>query len=143
MIPALSIMSAKLSQLHFIDNHTWFQPLPLIWALCWAQRGRSVRLWSPWHSGPPAPPHPCALPPGSFSKGVAEGEVDPSFGPLEAIRLSIQTDSPVWIILSEVRGRSCLSVQPGEPSVHPPQPHILQHPLCTTTCGYRAAVAQV
>ncbi|OXB59430.1 hypothetical protein ASZ78_004789 [Callipepla squamata] len=39
---------------------------------------------------------------GSFSKGVAEGEVDPSFGPLEAIRLSIQTDSPVWIILSEV-----------------------------------------
>lgn len=50
--------------------------------------------------------HPCVShvlsPPGSFSKGVAEGEVDPSFGPLEAIRLSIQTDSPVWIILSEV-----------------------------------------
>lgn len=49
---------------------------------------------------------PCVIPvlspPGSFSKGVAEGEVDPSFGPLEAIRLSIQTDSPVWIILSEV-----------------------------------------
>uniref|UniRef100_K7FHZ4 Alpha-1,3-mannosyl-glycoprotein 4-beta-N-acetylglucosaminyltransferase B n=1 Tax=Pelodiscus sinensis TaxID=13735 RepID=K7FHZ4_PELSI len=39
---------------------------------------------------------------GSFSKGVAEGEVDPSFGPLEAIRLVIQTDSPVWIILSEI-----------------------------------------
>uniref|UniRef100_A0A670ICN8 Alpha-1,3-mannosyl-glycoprotein 4-beta-N-acetylglucosaminyltransferase B n=1 Tax=Podarcis muralis TaxID=64176 RepID=A0A670ICN8_PODMU len=39
---------------------------------------------------------------GSFSKGIAEGEVDPSFGPLEAIRLTIQTDSPVWIILSEV-----------------------------------------
>nr|XP_013808935.1 PREDICTED: alpha-1,3-mannosyl-glycoprotein 4-beta-N-acetylglucosaminyltransferase B [Apteryx mantelli mantelli] len=39
---------------------------------------------------------------GSFSKGVAEGEVDPSFGPLEAIRLAIQTDSPVWIILSEI-----------------------------------------
>ncbi|EMP24683.1 Alpha-1,3-mannosyl-glycoprotein 4-beta-N-acetylglucosaminyltransferase B [Chelonia mydas] len=38
----------------------------------------------------------------SFSKGVAEGEVDPSFGPLEAIRLVIQTDSPVWIILSEI-----------------------------------------
>lgn len=49
-------------------------------------------------------PHvtPVLSPPGSFSKGVAEGEVDPSFGPLEAIRLSIQTDSPVWIILSEV-----------------------------------------
>ncbi|XP_074068281.1 alpha-1,3-mannosyl-glycoprotein 4-beta-N-acetylglucosaminyltransferase B isoform X4 [Macrotis lagotis] len=39
---------------------------------------------------------------GSFSKGVAEGEVDPAFGPLEAIRLSIQTDSPVWVILSEI-----------------------------------------
>ncbi|XP_025063617.1 alpha-1,3-mannosyl-glycoprotein 4-beta-N-acetylglucosaminyltransferase B isoform X2 [Alligator sinensis] len=39
---------------------------------------------------------------GTFLKGVAEGEVDPSFGPLEAIRLSIQTDSPVWIILSEI-----------------------------------------
>ncbi|XP_050817520.1 alpha-1,3-mannosyl-glycoprotein 4-beta-N-acetylglucosaminyltransferase B isoform X1 [Gopherus flavomarginatus] len=39
---------------------------------------------------------------GSFSKGVAEGEVDSSFGPLEAIRLVIQTDSPVWIILSEI-----------------------------------------
>lgn len=39
---------------------------------------------------------------GSFSKGIAEGEVDPSFGPLEAVRLTIQTDSPVWIILSEV-----------------------------------------
>lgn len=45
-------------------------------------------------------------PPGSFSKGIAEGEVDPSFGPLEAVRLSIQTDSPVWIILSEVRWAS-------------------------------------
>lgn len=45
-----------------------------------------------------------ALPsPGSFHKGVAEGEVDPAFGPLEALRLSIQTDSPVWVILSEVR----------------------------------------
>uniref|UniRef100_A0A2K5HPF8 Alpha-1,3-mannosyl-glycoprotein 4-beta-N-acetylglucosaminyltransferase B n=1 Tax=Colobus angolensis palliatus TaxID=336983 RepID=A0A2K5HPF8_COLAP len=40
---------------------------------------------------------------GSFYKGVAEGEVDPAFGPLEALRLSIQTDSPVWVILSEVR----------------------------------------
>lgn len=43
-------------------------------------------------------------PPGSFYKGVAEGEVDPAFGPLEALRLSIQTDSPVWVILSEVSG---------------------------------------
>lgn len=53
------------------------------------------------HSNPPHVTH-VLSPPGSFSKGVADGEVDPSFGPLEAIRLSIQTDSPVWIILSEV-----------------------------------------
>ncbi|XP_069825266.1 alpha-1,3-mannosyl-glycoprotein 4-beta-N-acetylglucosaminyltransferase B isoform X1 [Dendropsophus ebraccatus] len=39
---------------------------------------------------------------GSFNKGIAEGEVDSSFGPLEALRLSIQTDSPVWVILSEI-----------------------------------------
>lgn len=46
-------------------------------------------------------------PTGSFYKGVAEGEVDPAFGPLEALRLSIQTDSPVWVILSEVRSPRC------------------------------------
>lgn len=46
-------------------------------------------------------------PAGSFYKGVAEGEVDPAFGPLEALRLSIQTDSPVWVILSEVRSAGC------------------------------------
>ncbi|KAG8438973.1 hypothetical protein GDO86_005236 [Hymenochirus boettgeri] len=39
---------------------------------------------------------------GSFNKGIAEGEVDSTFGPLEALRLSIQTDSPVWVILSEI-----------------------------------------
>ncbi|KAK2118823.1 Alpha-1,3-mannosyl-glycoprotein 4-beta-N-acetylglucosaminyltransferase B [Saguinus oedipus] len=39
---------------------------------------------------------------GSFYKGVAEGEVDPAFGPLEALRLSVQADSPVWVILSEI-----------------------------------------
>lgn len=53
-----------------------------------------------WGSGTPSQRCP---PPGSFYKGVAEGEVDPAFGPLEALRLSIQTDSPVWVILSEVR----------------------------------------
>uniref|UniRef100_A0A3Q2XD31 Alpha-1,3-mannosyl-glycoprotein 4-beta-N-acetylglucosaminyltransferase B n=1 Tax=Hippocampus comes TaxID=109280 RepID=A0A3Q2XD31_HIPCM len=37
---------------------------------------------------------------GMFQKGIAEGEVDPTFGPLEAIRLSVISDSPVWIILS-------------------------------------------
>lgn len=41
--------------------------------------------------------------PGTFQNGIAEGEVDPSFGPLEAMRLSVLTDSPVWVILSEVR----------------------------------------
>uniref|UniRef100_A0A8C6KBT5 Alpha-1,3-mannosyl-glycoprotein 4-beta-N-acetylglucosaminyltransferase B n=1 Tax=Nothobranchius furzeri TaxID=105023 RepID=A0A8C6KBT5_NOTFU len=39
---------------------------------------------------------------GKFQSGIAEGEVDPSFGPLEAMRLSVVTDSPVWVILSEV-----------------------------------------
>ncbi len=29
--------------------------------------------------------------------------MDASFGPLEALRLSVLTDSPVWVILSEVR----------------------------------------
>lgn len=38
-----------------------------------------------------------------FQNGIAEGEVNPTFGPLEAMRLSVVTDSPVWVILSEVR----------------------------------------
>lgn len=46
--------------------------------------------------------HSCC-PTGKFEKGVAEGEVDASFGPLEALRLSVLTDSPVWVILSEVQ----------------------------------------
>ncbi|XP_061644092.1 alpha-1,3-mannosyl-glycoprotein 4-beta-N-acetylglucosaminyltransferase B isoform X6 [Phyllopteryx taeniolatus] len=37
---------------------------------------------------------------GMFRKGIAEGEVDPTFGPLEAMRLTVITDSPVWIILT-------------------------------------------
>uniref|UniRef100_A0A7N6BPW0 Alpha-1,3-mannosyl-glycoprotein 4-beta-N-acetylglucosaminyltransferase B n=1 Tax=Anabas testudineus TaxID=64144 RepID=A0A7N6BPW0_ANATE len=43
---------------------------------------------------------------GTFQNGIAEGEVDPTFGPLEAMRLTVMTDSPVWVILSEV---SCSS----------------------------------
>ncbi|KAM3866919.1 LOW QUALITY PROTEIN: alpha-1,3-mannosyl-glycoprotein 4-beta-N-acetylglucosaminyltransferase B [Diretmus argenteus] len=39
---------------------------------------------------------------GMFQNGIAEGEVDPTFGPLEALRLSVITDSPVWVILSEI-----------------------------------------
>uniref|UniRef100_A0A8D3EFN8 Alpha-1,3-mannosyl-glycoprotein 4-beta-N-acetylglucosaminyltransferase B n=1 Tax=Scophthalmus maximus TaxID=52904 RepID=A0A8D3EFN8_SCOMX len=39
---------------------------------------------------------------GTFQNGVAEGEVDPTFGPLEAMRLSVVTDCPVWVILSEI-----------------------------------------
>uniref|UniRef100_A0A9J7XMJ2 Alpha-1,3-mannosyl-glycoprotein 4-beta-N-acetylglucosaminyltransferase B n=1 Tax=Cyprinus carpio carpio TaxID=630221 RepID=A0A9J7XMJ2_CYPCA len=38
---------------------------------------------------------------GKFDNGIAEGEVDASFGPLEALRLSVRTDSPVWVILIE------------------------------------------
>uniref|UniRef100_A0A669B1L4 Alpha-1,3-mannosyl-glycoprotein 4-beta-N-acetylglucosaminyltransferase B n=1 Tax=Oreochromis niloticus TaxID=8128 RepID=A0A669B1L4_ORENI len=43
---------------------------------------------------------------GTFHNGIAEGEVDPSFGPLEAMRLSVITDSPVWVILSEKKTES-------------------------------------
>ncbi|XP_017162528.1 alpha-1,3-mannosyl-glycoprotein 4-beta-N-acetylglucosaminyltransferase B, partial [Poecilia reticulata] len=39
---------------------------------------------------------------GSFQNGIAEGEVDPTFGPLEAMRLTVTMDSPVWVILSEI-----------------------------------------
>ncbi|KAG8004368.1 hypothetical protein GBF38_009338, partial [Nibea albiflora] len=39
---------------------------------------------------------------GTFQNGIAEGEVDPTFGPLEAMRLTVVTDSPVWVILSEI-----------------------------------------
>ncbi|XP_024116203.1 alpha-1,3-mannosyl-glycoprotein 4-beta-N-acetylglucosaminyltransferase B [Oryzias melastigma] len=39
---------------------------------------------------------------GTFQNGIAEGEVNPTFGPLEAMRLSVVTDSPVWVILSEI-----------------------------------------
>uniref|UniRef100_A0A8C5DI45 Alpha-1,3-mannosyl-glycoprotein 4-beta-N-acetylglucosaminyltransferase B n=1 Tax=Gouania willdenowi TaxID=441366 RepID=A0A8C5DI45_GOUWI len=39
---------------------------------------------------------------GSFHNGVAEGVVDSSFGPLEAVRLTVRTDSPVWVIISEI-----------------------------------------
>lgn len=84
--------------------------------------------WSPRGMGggwmPGDRPHvtPVLSPPGSFSKGVAEGEVDPSFGPLEAIRLSIQTDSPVWIILSEVSWAS------SAPRHLPPPPTLLSDP---------------
>lgn len=102
-----------------------FQPI-----LCRGAAGRGL----PWllvvPSGfggiwmPGAHPHvtPVLSPPGSFSKGVAEGEVDPSFGPLEAIRLSIQTDSPVWIILSEV---SWASAAPHHLPPHPPRSSLI------------------
>lgn len=39
---------------------------------------------------------------GHFEKGLAEGAVDPSFNPVLALRLSVQRDSAVWAILSEV-----------------------------------------
>ncbi|XP_078066790.1 alpha-1,3-mannosyl-glycoprotein 4-beta-N-acetylglucosaminyltransferase B-like isoform X3 [Mustelus asterias] len=39
---------------------------------------------------------------GTFRNGIAEGEVDASIGTIEAIRLSILSESPVWILLSEI-----------------------------------------
>ncbi|XP_067850052.1 alpha-1,3-mannosyl-glycoprotein 4-beta-N-acetylglucosaminyltransferase B-like isoform X2 [Heptranchias perlo] len=39
---------------------------------------------------------------GAFRNGIAEGEVDASIGKIEAIRLSILSESPVWVLLSEI-----------------------------------------
>uniref|UniRef100_A0A673KB81 Alpha-1,3-mannosyl-glycoprotein 4-beta-N-acetylglucosaminyltransferase A n=1 Tax=Sinocyclocheilus rhinocerous TaxID=307959 RepID=A0A673KB81_9TELE len=37
-----------------------------------------------------------------FEKGVAEGTVDPAFNPVVAVRLTVQKNSAVWAIISEV-----------------------------------------
>ncbi|KTG44535.1 hypothetical protein cypCar_00030358 [Cyprinus carpio] len=37
-----------------------------------------------------------------FEKGVVEGTVDPAFNPVVAVRLTVQKDSAVWAIISEV-----------------------------------------
>ncbi|NWX96464.1 MGT4B acetylglucosaminyltransferase, partial [Nothoprocta ornata] len=39
---------------------------------------------------------------GTFENGISEGSISLSVGKIEAIRLSINSDSPVWAILSEV-----------------------------------------
>ncbi|XP_009866619.1 PREDICTED: alpha-1,3-mannosyl-glycoprotein 4-beta-N-acetylglucosaminyltransferase B-like [Apaloderma vittatum] len=39
---------------------------------------------------------------GAFENGIAGGSIDQSIGKIQAIRLSINSDSPVWAILSEV-----------------------------------------
>ncbi|KAM6270135.1 alpha-1,3-mannosyl-glycoprotein 4-beta-N-acetylglucosaminyltransferase-like protein MGAT4D [Porphyrio hochstetteri] len=39
---------------------------------------------------------------GAFDNGIAEGSIDQSIGKIEAFRLSVNSDSPVWAILSEV-----------------------------------------
>lgn len=56
-------------------------------------------------------PHVCflSISVGQFQNGIAEGEVDASFGPLEAMRLSVLTDSPVWVILSEVGQKNSIN----------------------------------
>ncbi|NXF21873.1 MGT4B acetylglucosaminyltransferase, partial [Rhodinocichla rosea] len=38
----------------------------------------------------------------AFENGTAEGSIDQAIGRIEAIRLSVTSDSPVWAILSEV-----------------------------------------
>lgn len=71
---------------------------------------RQIPLSSGLPSSEPSEPVVYGSPsvPGTFQNGIAEGEVDPSFGPLEAMRLSVLTDSPVWVILSEVRRSASL-----------------------------------
>ncbi|NWH96402.1 MGT4B acetylglucosaminyltransferase, partial [Aegithalos caudatus] len=39
---------------------------------------------------------------GAFENGIAEGSISQSIGRIQAIRLSVTSDSPVWAILSEV-----------------------------------------
>ncbi|NXE73429.1 MGT4B acetylglucosaminyltransferase, partial [Cochlearius cochlearius] len=39
---------------------------------------------------------------GAFENGIAEGSINQSIGKIQAIRLSVSSDSPVWAILSEV-----------------------------------------
>ncbi|KFO93380.1 Alpha-1,3-mannosyl-glycoprotein 4-beta-N-acetylglucosaminyltransferase B, partial [Buceros rhinoceros silvestris] len=39
---------------------------------------------------------------GAFENGIAEGSIDQAIGKIQAIRLSINSASPVWAILSEV-----------------------------------------
>ncbi|KFP24368.1 Alpha-1,3-mannosyl-glycoprotein 4-beta-N-acetylglucosaminyltransferase B, partial [Colius striatus] len=39
---------------------------------------------------------------GAFENGIAEGSINPSIGKIKAIRLLVNSDSPVWAILSEV-----------------------------------------
>ncbi|NWT79397.1 MGT4B acetylglucosaminyltransferase, partial [Lanius ludovicianus] len=39
---------------------------------------------------------------GAFENGIAEGSINRSIGRIQAIRLSVSSDSPVWAILSEV-----------------------------------------
>ncbi|XP_010180415.1 PREDICTED: alpha-1,3-mannosyl-glycoprotein 4-beta-N-acetylglucosaminyltransferase B-like, partial [Mesitornis unicolor] len=39
---------------------------------------------------------------GAFENGIAEGSINQAIGKIQAIRLSVNSDSPVWAILSEV-----------------------------------------
>uniref|UniRef100_A0A7M4EM08 MGAT4 family member D n=1 Tax=Crocodylus porosus TaxID=8502 RepID=A0A7M4EM08_CROPO len=42
---------------------------------------------------------------GIFENGVAEGIISPSVGKIQAIRLSIHSNSSVWVLLNEVPGK--------------------------------------
>ncbi|XP_072440214.1 alpha-1,3-mannosyl-glycoprotein 4-beta-N-acetylglucosaminyltransferase B-like isoform X3 [Chiloscyllium punctatum] len=39
---------------------------------------------------------------GAFRNGIADGEVDASIGKIEALRLFVLSESPVWVLLSEI-----------------------------------------
>ncbi|XP_066488563.1 alpha-1,3-mannosyl-glycoprotein 4-beta-N-acetylglucosaminyltransferase-like protein MGAT4D [Tiliqua scincoides] len=39
---------------------------------------------------------------GAFVKGVATGNINPVFGRIEAVRLSIHSSSPMWVLLNEI-----------------------------------------
>ena len=40
---------------------------------------------------------------GAFEDGIADGIVSPSLGRIKALRISIHSGSPMWVLLSEVR----------------------------------------
>uniref|UniRef100_A0A7M4ENQ7 MGAT4 family member D n=1 Tax=Crocodylus porosus TaxID=8502 RepID=A0A7M4ENQ7_CROPO len=49
--------------------------------------------------------HNCSHFNGIFENGVAEGIISPSVGKIQAIRLSIHSNSSVWVLLNEVPGK--------------------------------------
>lgn len=48
----------------------------------------------------------------SHNTGVAEGNVDSEFGPIDTMRLRVLTESQSWVILNEVPSIHCFNLTP-------------------------------